>query len=108
MSLKRLFQSAPVQTGLCRLLALYIRFVFHTTRWQWPGFEQVDRLAEAGETAIICFWHNRLAVMVYARRLPRTHHVIISPHRDGRLIAAIMADFGVHTIFASSSRRGQD
>ena len=106
MLVKKMIRSAPTQAALCRLLALYIRLVFHTTRWQWPGFDLVERWAASGQTAIFCFWHNRMSMMVYARRSPRRHHIIISPHHDCQMIADIVARFGVHTIFASRSRGG--
>ena len=90
------------------LMVLYIRLVFRTNRWRWLGFDLVERWAASGQTAIYCFWHNRMAMMVYARRSPRLHHIIISAHSDGRMIAGIVARFGVHTIFASTSRGGRN
>ena len=106
MSLKTVLRSAPVQAAIRRLMALYIRLVFRTNRWRWLGFDLVERWAASGQTAIYCFWHNRMAMMVYARRSPRLHHIIISTHNDGQMIAGIVARFGIHTIFASSSRGG--
>src|SRR5206468_8304931 len=50
------------------LMVLYIRLVFRTNRWRWLGFDLVERWAASGQTAIYCFWHNRMAMMVYARR----------------------------------------
>ena len=108
MSLKSVLRSAPVQAAIRWLMALYIRLVFLTNRWRWLGYDLMERWAAGGQTAIYCFWHNRMAMMVYARRTPRRHHMIISPHPDGRMIAGIIAQFGIHTIFASSSRGGRD
>ncbi|MFO1058988.1 MAG: lysophospholipid acyltransferase family protein [Dongiaceae bacterium] len=89
-----------------RLLAGYIWLVFRTTRWRWVGFEAIDRWAAGGEAGIFCFWHNRMVMMAYARRSRRTHHIIISPHRDGRFIASVVGFFGIRPIYASSSRNG--
>jgi lysophospholipid acyltransferase (LPLAT)-like uncharacterized protein len=108
MSLKAVLRSAPVQAAIRWLMALYIRLVFRTNRWQWPGFDPIERWAASGQAAIFCFWHNRMAMMVYARRSPRLHHIMISPHHDGRMIAGTVARFGVHTIFASTSRGGRE
>jgi lysophospholipid acyltransferase (LPLAT)-like uncharacterized protein len=88
-----------------RLLAGYLGLVFRTTRWQWLGTEPIDRWLASGQACVWCFWHNRMAMMAYARRSPRPHHILISPHRDGQLIAAVVARFGIKPIFASSSRR---
>ena len=87
MSLKAVLRSAPVQAAIRWLMALYIRLVFRTTRWRWLGYDVMERWAAGGQAAIYCFWHNRMAMMVYARRTPRRHHMIISPHADGRMIA---------------------
>ena len=106
MSRKSLLRSAPVQAAIRRLMALYIRLVYRTNRWQWIGFDPIDRLAASGRPGIYCFWHNRMAMMVYARRSARRHHIIISSHHDGQMIAGIVARFGIHTIFASTSRGG--
>jgi lysophospholipid acyltransferase (LPLAT)-like uncharacterized protein len=108
MSLKAVLRSAPVQAAIRWLVALYIRLVFHTNRWRWQGLELHECWAASGQAVIYCFWHNRMAMMVYARRSPRVHHMIISPHADGRMIAGIVARFGIHTIFASSSRGGHE
>jgi len=88
-----------------RLLAGYLGLVFRTKRWQWLGTEPIDRWLASGQACVWCFWHNRMAMMAYARRSPRPHHILISPHRDGQLIAAVVARFGIKPIFASSSRR---
>src|SRR5260221_474656 len=108
MSLMSVLRSAPVQAAIRWLMALYIRLVFRTNRWRWLGYDLMERWAAGGQTAIYCFWHNRMAMMVYARRTPRRHHMIISSHADGRMIAGIIAHFGIHAIFASSSRGGRD
>ena len=108
MSLKAVLRSAPVRAAIRRLAPLYIRLVFRTTRWRWLGYELMERWAASGQTAIYCFWHNRMTMMVYARRTPRRHHMLISSHPDGRMIAGIIAQFGIATIFASSSRGGRD
>ncbi len=105
---KAVLRSAPVQAAIRWLAPLYIRLVFRTTRWRWLGYELMERWAASGQTAIYCFWHNRMTMMVYARRTPRQHHMLISSHPDGRMIAGIIAQFGIATIFASSSRGGRD
>jgi len=106
MSLKTVLRSAPTQAAIRWLMALYIRLVYRTNRWQWQGFDVVERWVAEDQNAIYCFWHNRMAMMVYARRSARRHHIIISAHQDGQMIAGIVARFGIRTIFASSSRNG--
>jgi lysophospholipid acyltransferase (LPLAT)-like uncharacterized protein len=87
-----------------RLLAGYLRLVFRTTRWEEKGMEPVDRWLASGEAGVWCFWHNRMAMMSHARRSSRPHHILISPHADGQLIAAVVGRFGIRPIFGSTSR----
>lgn len=54
------------------------------------------------------FWHNRMFVIPLLRlRVPhRTGAVLTSASRDGEIIAAVMASFGLKCVRGSSSRRG--
>ena len=101
---KRLLRSSAVQAAASWLAALYIRFVFHTSRWSWRGFENPDRLIAANRPFIFCFWHGRLSMIVCARRRGMRYGALISMHRDGRLIARILRQFGVRIIGGPSSR----
>ncbi|WP_119462166.1 lysophospholipid acyltransferase family protein [Rhodospirillaceae bacterium SYSU D60014] len=104
--LKRLLGSDAGQAVLAWIAALYIRLVFRTTRWQWQGFEAVDALIRAKRPFVVCFWHNRLLLMPCAQRPPMRYHMLISGHRDGRLIARTIGHFGSGVVAGSSSRGG--
>ena len=60
------------------------------------------------------FWHERLPLMpamwLCARRLPGARlprvHVLISRHRDGRFIAAVVRRFDIDVVHGSSSKGG--
>ncbi len=63
--------------------------------------------------AIYCFWHNRLALCVKLYfKFSRAHHTapgvagLVSASKDGALLSAIFACFGVQPVRGSSSRRG--
>jgi len=84
--------------------ASYIRLVYRTNRWERVGFEIADRLLGEKRRAIICFWHGRLLMMPYGIHGDRPFHILISDHRDGRLIARTVRRFGIQTIPGSSSR----
>ena len=103
---KRLLASAFGQAVLSTAAAAYIRLVHATNRWDWVNVEVGDRIIDAGETAIVCFWHGRLLMMPKAQRPGAKFAMLISGHRDGRFIARTVTRFGIRTITGSSSRGG--
>jgi len=114
---KRLIRHPLVQGMLPRLVALYLRLVWATTRWTLVGEEHAR--AFAGRPVILAFWHERLPLAALGWRLlarrvlgpaegrgARRARVLISRHRDGRLIAAAVRPFGIEVVHASSSQGG--
>lgn len=110
---KRLIRHPLVQGMLARLVALYLRLVWATTRWTLLGEDHARPLA--GQPMILAFWHERLPLAalgwrLLAKRVPqargRRAQVLISRHRDGRLIAAAVKPFGIDVVHASSSKGG--
>jgi lysophospholipid acyltransferase (LPLAT)-like uncharacterized protein len=99
-----LLASGAVQSLLAFLIALYIRFIGWTTRWQREGFEPALALRAQGRPFILCFWHGRLAAMPHCDPDRSNMAVLISGHRDGRLIARTIRHLGLGTIEGSSSR----
>lgn len=88
------------------LAAQYIRLLRLTGRWRNEGENTANRLIAEGRPLILAFWHGRLLMMPYAWRHRERVHVLISSHRDGRLIAGAMACFGIHTVTGSTRRGG--
>ncbi len=113
--LKRVSRQPAVQVCLAGLLGLYLDLALRTTRWQIDGWEHMQPHA-AGAPAIAAFWHERLAMMpmlwqVVSRRglaagFPTRAHVLVSRHRDGRFIAAVLRRFNADVVYGSSSRGG--
>ncbi len=110
--LKRLSRSTPARAMAGRLIGAYLRLSLATTRWtieapaeSWPHMTGQD-----GRTAIVAFWHECLplipALWWHAHRanpsLAMT--VLISRHRDGRLITDIVRRWGVEVVAGSSAR----
>jgi len=69
------------------------------------GAEHPQRLLASGRPLVGAFWHGRMMMipLAWGRRAPM--HMLISSHRDGRIIADAVAYFGIRSI-AGSSRRG--
>ena len=102
---RRFLRSARLQAIACWITQCYIRFVYLTNRWSIEGGDWTRRLTREGRTFIVVFWHGRLMMMPLAWHGLTSFHMLISAHRDGRIIAGAMNYFGIGTI-AGSTRRG--
>ena len=99
-------QSAWLQAVACWVTQLYIRLVYLTNRWSIEGCEWTRRLSREGRTFIVAFWHGRLLMMPKAWHQLAPFYMLISAHRDGRIIAGAMTYFEIETIAGSTSRGG--
>ena len=98
---------------LAASLGGYLRFALRTTRWTLDGQEHF-RPFGAGASAVFAFWHEFLPLMpalsLIAHTLPFYRptpiHTLVSQHRDGQFIAAVMQRFGIMPIHGSSTRGG--
>ena len=102
---RRIARSARLHRPLCYAIQLYIRFVYATNRWTEEGAEHPRRLCDAGRPLVGAFWHGRMMMIPLAWRRRAPMHMLISSHRDGRIIADAVAYFGIQSI-AGSTRRG--
>jgi lysophospholipid acyltransferase (LPLAT)-like uncharacterized protein len=111
--MKSLLRSPQAQAILPTLLGAYLRFALRTTRWTLEG-EDNFRPHAAGAPAVFAFWHEFLPLMpalsLIARRMPFYRptpiHTLVSQHRDGQFIAAVVRRFGILPIAGSSTRGG--
>lgn len=105
-------QPTPVQRWAARLIGLAARANQLTHRLvlreEGGAFDVMQR-----GPAIFALWHNRLAVLISARRhvaralrIDREMAGLVSASRDGALLAAVMSELGVHPVRGSTSRRG--
>ncbi|MBV8133244.1 MAG: lysophospholipid acyltransferase family protein [Alphaproteobacteria bacterium] len=103
---RRFLRSALLRQIACWVTHCYIRFVYLTNRWSVEGGDWTRRLTREGRTFICAFWHGRLLMMPLAWHGQTSFHMLISAHRDGRIIAGAMTYFGIETIAGSTSRGG--
>jgi lysophospholipid acyltransferase (LPLAT)-like uncharacterized protein len=85
------------------LIALYLWFVYATSRWRFVNPELRDAIA--AKPVIVAFWHARLAAMPHVFRAFRKSHMLISAHRDGELIARSIEALGFSTVRGSTARQ---
>jgi len=104
---KRLMHSKAVVRLAADTIALYVRLVHATSRWQTIGGDHPARLWDAGQPFILSFWHGRLLMMPLAWRRGCTMNMLISQHRDGELIARAMDPFGIDTVRGSAAKAGK-
>src|SRR5216684_4426669 len=103
---RRIVRSDALRRVLCAFIALYIRFVYATGRWSVEGGEAARRHHREKRPFILAFWHGRLLMMPMAWPREVPIHMLISGHRDGRIIADAVGHFGIDSIAGSSSRGG--
>jgi len=106
-NLRDLLRYRPVRAFACRAAAGYIRLVRATGRWTIENSDAVSRRVVEGKPFIACFWHGRLLMIPHAWTYTAPMHILISHHRDGRLIADVLSRFGIGAIAGSSSRGGE-
>src|SRR5882762_2896011 len=102
---RRVLRSDRLRRLLCWVIQLYIRLVYRTNRWTVEGGDIPVRLRQQGRPFILAFWHGRLLMIPMAWQRLAPMHMLISAHRDGRIIADAVTYFGVGSI-AGSTRRG--
>lgn len=111
--MKRLMRHPTAQALLARLLGLYLAFALRSTRWQLEGVEHLASHRE-GAPFIAAFWHERLPLMpmlwLRFRRMAHASagdgYVLVSQHRDGLFIAAVLRRFALKVVHGSTSRGG--
>ena len=104
--LRQFIRSDALRRVLCFAIHLHIRLVYTTNRWTVEGAEHPRRLLDAGRPFILAFWHGRLMMIPMAWRRMAPIHMLISSHRDGRIIADAVSYFGVQSVTGSTSKGG--
>lgn len=104
---KRILRSAAAVRLAADAIALYVRFVLATSRWETLGAEHPQSFWRERKPFICAFWHGRLLMMPPAWTIAYPMHVLISQHRDGELIARAMDPFGIGTVRGSTAKQGK-
>jgi lysophospholipid acyltransferase (LPLAT)-like uncharacterized protein len=102
---RRLLRNDRMRHAACWAIHCYIRLVYRTNRWTVVNGEYPRALLAAGRPFIGVFWHGRMMMIPLGWGRMAPMHMLISAHRDGRIIADAVAYFGIAAI-AGSTRRG--
>jgi len=103
---KRILHSEALRNLFCSLLAVYLRFVLRTTRWQHNVDEYLEPTFKSGKPFIIALWHNRVMMMALVWPYDTPVTILTSGHRDGQLVSKTMGKFGFKAIHGSSEQGG--
>ncbi|MBB2176499.1 glycosyltransferase N-terminal domain-containing protein [Gluconacetobacter johannae] len=114
--LKRLLAGGRGRTLAIGALRSYLVLALRTTRWTFDIHPDALPVLTPrdGRSALVAFWHETLVLTPAlwwwaARRDPSLRmHVLVSRNRDGRMIADIVAPWGVDVIAGSTDRRNKD
>lgn len=90
---------------ITNLVYLLLLFVGKTSKVKLINYDIVIKYRRKKQPVIYSFWHNRLLYLAYLYRGKRVG-VMVSTHRDGEYIAAIMKKLKLVPIRGSSTRGG--
>lgn len=103
--LKDIANSTAMTGFLGLLIYIYARLIGWTTRWQKINVETTYKLWEKEQSIILIIWHGRTLLPCHfwhhKQKFPMS--ALVSPHRDGRLIASVLRRFGIKTVDGSSN-----
>jgi lysophospholipid acyltransferase (LPLAT)-like uncharacterized protein len=105
--MKGLLKSPAVQWLLALIISLWLRIVYLSSRKTKIIAPSAMAIMRGEEPGIFCFWHGRMIMHPFVKPPGRAMRVLISHHRDGALITAVMRFFDIGTV-RGSSRKGGD
>lgn len=104
-ALKKITRSKFVTRLVSRLLYLYVKFTFATSRWEIRGLDNILNTWMEEGNFILVGWHGRALMMpmIFKKNYHPEMRALVSLHNDGRIIAGILERCGIKTIGGSTS-----
>lgn len=104
-ALKKITRSKFVTRLVSRLLYLYVKFTFATSRWEIRGLDNILNTWMEEGNFILVGWHGRALMMpmIFKKNYHPEMRALVSLHNDGRIIAGILEQCGIKTIGGSTS-----
>jgi len=81
----------------------YVRFVSYTTRWDQRNIDVFYDNLKTNKAVIFIAWHGRIAFPPCFWNRSSKLSALVSPHRDGQLIAGLLKRFGIENISGSTN-----
>ncbi len=103
--LKKIENSSFITALLGCLIYIYARLVGWTTHWQERNIRETYQTWTENNAIILIIWHGRTLLPCHFWRNKKKFPMsaLVSPHRDGRLIASVLRLFGIKIIDGSSN-----
>jgi len=102
--LKQFLKHELTQKVAGLLIAYYLKICFQTSAWNIKNEKAINNLLKKKKKVIVCFWHSKLLMMVFCWNYPNKFKMLISGHRDGKIISNAVSHFGIETISGSSRK----
>ena len=102
--IKKLLQNELIQNIVGFLISLYIKVCFHTSLWYVRNNKSIESHIKKKSKIIVIFWHNRLLMAPFCWEYKNNFKMLISSHRDGRIISSAVSYLGIDTIEGSSNK----
>jgi len=101
--LKKILRSKTVTHIISFLCYWYVRFVALTTRWEKRNIDVFYDNLRHQQAVIFIAWHGRIAFPPCFWNRSSKLSALVSPHRDGQLIAGLLKRFGIENISGSTN-----
>ena len=102
--IKKLLKNEFTQNIVGFLISIYIKFSFQTSLWYSKNDENIEKHIKNKRKILVLFWHNRLLMAAYCWKYKKKFKMLISGHRDGRIISKAVSHLGIETIHGSSNK----
>ena len=102
--IKKILQHKYIQELTGWMIAFYIKVCFNTSLWYLKNDEEIQSVLRKKKRIIVIFWHNRLLMAPYCWNYDKPFKMLISSHRDGKIISNAVAHLGIGTIKGSSNK----
>ena len=102
--IKKFLQNENIQNLVGFLISLYVKICFHTSLWYVKNNKILETHIKKKSKIIVIFWHNRLLMAPFCWEYKNNFKMLISSHRDGRIISSAVSHLGIDTIEGSSNK----
>ena len=106
-NLKKLGETKFILKLVSNIFYYYAKFVGHTTKWTTQGIEDFHKIAKQNGGVILVIWHGRAVMLPFFKQKNLPLDALVSPHRDGQMIAGLLKKFGIGVIDGSTNENAK-